>query len=94
MQKRRVVGVAGVVGVADSSPDVSSIPPTRSDLHAGPALESIVAVVRDNEPIIIPLSEVKSRYPNFDANDFSVNLMASNWNRRTTTRSSRPIRRR
>ena len=39
-----------------------------------------LSIVRDNEPVMIPLSEVRSRYPNFDPNDFSVGLMSSNWN--------------
>jgi hypothetical protein len=79
MQKRRVVAWLALSGsgllagcLIHSTDEVQTYTPVQ--------LSNPIAVVRDNEPIIIPLSEVKSRYPNFDANDFSVNLMASNWN--------------
>jgi hypothetical protein len=79
MQKRRVVAWLALSGTGllagcliHSTDEVQTYTPVQ--------LSNPIAVVRDNEPIIIPLSEVKSRYPNFDPNDFSVNLMASNWN--------------
>src|SRR5262249_34331057 len=41
-----------------------------------------VSVVRENQPVIVPLAEVKSRYPSFDPSDFCVGQLSSNWNPR------------
>jgi hypothetical protein len=80
MQKRRCVAWLALTGSGLLAACLSA--PNEIKTYTPIQLSNPVAVVRDNEPIIIPLSEVKSRYPNFDVNDFSVNLMASNWNPR------------
>ena len=80
MQKRRCVAWLALTGSGLLAACLSA--PNEIRTYTPIQLSNPVAVVRDNEPIIIPLSEVKSRYPNFDVNDFSVNLMASNWNPR------------
>lgn len=80
MQKRRCVAWLALTGSGLLAACLSS--PNEIKTYTPIQLTNPVSVVRDNEPIIVPLSEVKSRYPNFDVNDFSVNLMASNWNPR------------
>jgi hypothetical protein len=80
MQKRRSVAWLALTGSGLLAACLSS--PNEIKTYTPIQLTNPVSVVRDNVPIIVPLSEVKSRYPNFDVNDFSVNLMASNWNPR------------
>jgi uncharacterized protein DUF4861 len=64
---------AGVLGGCIQTPnEIQTYTPIK--------ISNPTSIVRDNEPVMIPLTEVRSRYPNFDPNDFSVGLMSSNWN--------------
>ncbi|MBL8843540.1 MAG: DUF4861 family protein [Planctomycetes bacterium] len=42
-------------------------------------LTNTLSMVRDNEPIEIPLSEVRARFKKFDESDFSVHVLPANW---------------
>jgi hypothetical protein len=38
-----------------------------------------LSMVRDSEPVLIPIAEIRSRFKQFDERDFSVHLLPSNW---------------
>ncbi len=43
------------------------------------ALKNTLSLVRENEPVEISLSEIRSRFKAFDEHDFSVHLLPTNW---------------
>ena len=42
-------------------------------------LTNTLSLVCENEPVEIPLTEVRSRFKAFDERDFSVHLLPANW---------------
>jgi hypothetical protein len=71
---RRIGGIALFALAACMSPEAMV-----GESHATIQLTNTLSLVRENEIVEIPLSEVRARYPQFDEHDFSVHLMPGNW---------------
>jgi hypothetical protein len=66
--------VALALGASCISPDVAV-----GENYASFALTNPLSMVRENEIVEIPITEVRSRFRAFDEKDFSVHLLPSNW---------------
>src|SRR5262245_41880062 len=69
------LGVAALALLAGCAAPESSVGESYTRLQ----LKNTLSVVRENEPVEIPLSEVRSRLKGFDEHDFSVHLLPANW---------------
>ena len=72
---RRVLGVASLALLSACAMPESSIGESYTTIQ----LTNTLSMVRDNEPVEIPLSEVRARFKKFDESDFSVHVLPSNW---------------
>jgi len=71
----RWLGLAALAfGSACVSPDAS-----MGETYTTLRLVNTLSMVRENEPVEIPLSEIRSRFRRFDERDFSVHLLPATW---------------